>query len=34
LEAPSSRIEEEEEEEQQTVSRFLGKLENKKHTNN
>jgi hypothetical protein len=32
LEAPSSRIEEEEEE--QTVSRFLGKLENKKHTNN
>jgi hypothetical protein len=33
LEAPSSRIEEEEEEEQ-TVSRFLGKLENKKHTNN
>jgi hypothetical protein len=34
LEAPSSRIEEEEEEEEQTVSRFLGKLENKKHTNN
>jgi hypothetical protein len=32
LEAPSSRIEEEEEE--QPVSRFLGKLENKKHTNN